>query len=439
MMTVGKILISFIICSMLATVLFAADPTGFRPKNEFGDPRFAIDAVDFRSEHEEVNTIEVYYKIFYNVLSYQKFDDGFKADYQVSIVIEGENDEQIEAVVNDGTVTLGTYAETRREDDFLVNMIATTCGPQDVKIRATLSDGEGNIIAEDEKELDRRNYWDKYPSISRIEFAKEIEPASKDSKFNKNDRRVIPGVSRLFGGESDSLLRFYCEVYPAQNSDRYMKLITTLYLRTKGRMYADTLELNDFDSTVRVFRQININDLHPGDYQVELALVGRRGKEYNKYTEDVELELTAESMIKNDYKTAVDMLKYLATSEELKKLKKAKSDEERQQAWTEFWAQRSLQGNSTLNPSRMEYFRRIRHSNRYFSLLNKDGWKTTRGMIYVRYGTPDDVDDHPFELGSKPYQIWLYYRINPARKFLFIDEWGDGNYELQPPYDGLSL
>jgi hypothetical protein len=70
--------------------------------------------------------------------------------------------------------------------------------------------------------------------------------------------------------------------------------------------------------------------------------------------------------------------------------------------------------------------------------MKKEGWKTTRGMIYIMYGEPDELEDYPFELSRKPYQVWLYYRLSPPRKFLFIDEWGTGDYELQPPYNGLD-
>ena len=56
------------------------------------------------------------------------------------------------------------------------------------------------------------------------------------------------------------------------------------------------------------------------------------------------------------------------------------------------------------------------------------------GMIYIIYGEPEQVESHPFELNSKPYQIWYYYSL--SRTFVFVDEIGTGDYELQYPYDG---
>ena len=50
------------------------------------------------------------------------------------------------------------------------------------------------------------------------------------------------------------------------------------------------------------------------------------------------------------------------------------------------------------------------------------------GMIYIVLGPPDNVDRHPFEYDSKPYEIWYYYDIN--RSFYFLDETGFGDYRL---------
>ncbi|MCK5126758.1 MAG: GWxTD domain-containing protein [candidate division Zixibacteria bacterium] len=436
MSNISRFFFLIIIFGLFSSSVFG-DMTGYRTSNEFSEARFSIDVVDFRTEHDDVNRVEVYYKILYNGLTYQKTNSGYVADYQVSIVIEGKDDEQLEAKVIDGKVTLRTYAETRQADDYLVNMISTMYDPQNIKVRAALHDKDGNLIGEAETSLKKRKYWEKYATISRIQFASEITEKAKESKFNKGEFRVIPTVNRIFGGEIDSTIRFYHEVYTGTSQVKNMHLVTNMYLRNKGQRYTDTLEINDFSETIKRYHEINITDLKPGDYTLELVLIGRRGKEYNKYSESIELELTGESMFKNDYKEAVKMLKYLATKDEQNKLKKAETPEEQRRLWDEFWALRASDGINVLNPSRLEYFRRIRHANRYFGLMKKDGWKTTRGMIYIKYGAPDDVEDYPFELGVQPYQVWLYYRLSPPRKFVFVDEWGDGNYELQPPYNGF--
>ena len=81
-----------------------------------------------------------------------------------------------------------------------------------------------------------------------------------------------------------------------------------------------------------------------------------------------------------------------------------------------------------------KYYGRMRHADKVFSSVHKKGWKTDMGMIFIIYGQPDHIENHPFELSEKPNQLWYYYSL--SRTFGFIDEIGTGEYRLQFPYDG---
>ncbi len=429
--------VSFVLVS-LAAVSSVRAQTGYRPKYEYGEARFGIAAADFRSDSETVNNLEVYYKIFNDALSYQKTSEGYIAQYEVAIIVEGEDGRQISGGTKDGQIKAADFAETRRSEDFTINIVKMTVPPQDITVRAILTDKTAQNSVEEKIVLKRRQYWGKYPCLSRIEFARDIGAAASDSKFNKGSRRIIPSVTRIFGGDSDSLLRYYQEAYPGESHDKYCRIITRIMHRTRGVAYADTLDLGDFTAVEEMGREIDVSALAPGDYELDMRLEGRRGRLYDRLTEEFEMELTAETMFRSDYAAAVEMLKYLATKQESDQLKKATTPEERKKVWDAFWALRNTDDHDRENPTKEEYFRRIRHANRYFSYMKREGWRTSRGMIYITYGEPDEVEDYPFELASKPYQIWHYYRTIPSRSFLFIDEWGDGNYDLQPPYDGVS-
>ena len=426
-----------LLCLAVAAASASAQ-TGYRGKNEFRESRFAVEAVDFRTDQEGLYRLEIYYKIFYDGLSYKKTADGYQAEYEVAVVVLGKNGEQIEGFIREGDIKAVTYAETQRSSDFIINLLSVTCEGQDVTVKAVLTDKTSGDVSETKKELKKRDYWGKYPSLSRVEFSSEISSADKESKFNKADLRVIPSVTRQFGGDFDTLLTYYQEIYPGESEVKNIRTISRIYHRVKGCVHADTVEYGDTISLKREVRTIDVAGLLPGDYQLDIRLEGRRGKVYDKTVEDFELMLTAETMFRNDYETAVEMVKYLATKDELKKLKAAVTPQERRELWEQFWKLREDYRHDQENPTRDEYFRRVQHANRHFSIMKKEGWKTTRGMIYITYGEPDEVDDYPFELASKPYQVWLYYRLNPARRFMFIDEWGDGNYELQPPYNGID-
>lgn len=430
--TIGALLL------ITASILMATDQTGYRSASDYGEPRFSAEAVSFRGADSGSMEVSVSYKFFYDALSYQKTAEGYQADYELAFVLNNDNDKQIDGQIKEGSIKVATYGETKRSSDFVINLIKFSVPEQDATILATLTDRLSGNKLEAKIKIDDRKYWGEFPALSGILFAREVLPTDENSKFNRPVGRVIPRVIRLFRTDSDSLITFYQEIYPGKGNEDYASFITRIYHRTKGFVYADTIKHGELKEMVRDVREVKIASLAPGDYEFEVRLEGRRGKLYSKVVEPIEIELTAESAFRNDYKTAVEMLKYLATHEEMKKLEKAKTPEEQRRLWDEFWKQRNADSRTEEHPTQEEYFRRIRHTNRYFSVMKREGWKTTRGMIYITYGQPDEIDDHPFDLAEKPYQTWTYYKLNPPRTFLFIDRWGDGNYELQPPYDGRN-
>lgn len=418
------------------TAEYGVAQTGYRSAFDFGEGRFDVDAVDFMASEEGLNRLEVYYKIFYDGLSYQKTADGYRADYEVSLIVDGKGDLPLAGLNRQGEIVTKTYAETRRAADFVINMFTLTFEPQTLEIRVILKDKLAGTSQEIKKKLKKRDYRSKYPTLSRVEFARETGPLKRKSKFNKEDDWVIPSITRAFGGDFDSMLVFYQEIYPGKSIEKYCTIVTQIYNKLEGFVYSDTAKYGEISEIYREVKNINLAELAPGDYELEVRLEGRRGRLFDKYLIEFELVLTAETIFRNDYDKAIKILKYLVTNEEKKKFEEAKSPEARRSVWDQFWRIRDNDPHTVLNPTKREYFRRVRHSLRYFSYMGKEGWRTTRGMVYIMYGEPDELDDFPFELSTKPYQIWYYNRIMPVRRFLFIDEWGDGNYELQPPYNG---
>lgn len=125
----------------------------------------------------------------------------------------------------------------------------------------------------------------------------------------------------------------------------------------------------------------------------------------------------------------VAQLEYIATTNELNKLKKSPV-EMRDSLWQAFWKQYDPTPNTDYNEKEVEYFERIDYAEQHFSFGDK-GWRSDRGRIYVKFGPPDEIQSRPYELSTKPYEIWLYYRIN--LRFIFYDRHGFGEYILINP------
>jgi GWxTD domain-containing protein len=128
----------------------------------------------------------------------------------------------------------------------------------------------------------------------------------------------------------------------------------------------------------------------------------------------------------NEEDDALRLLNYIADKEDVKAFKKT-PDDEKQAFWVRYWTSSDPVTSTPWNERIALYERRIMYSNDKFSSF-EEGWKTDMGMIHIIFGAPDEIERHPFDLDSKPYQIWTYYAL--GRQFVFVDRNGFGRYDL---------
>lgn len=125
----------------------------------------------------------------------------------------------------------------------------------------------------------------------------------------------------------------------------------------------------------------------------------------------------------------VDQLEYIATPYEIGIMKDAPKAA-RDSVWQAFWKPLDPIPLTQVNEKEREYFGRIAYAEQHYAFGDK-GWRSDRGKIYVRLGAPDEVQTMPYELGTWPYEVWLYYKQNV--KFTFYDRFGFGEYQLLYP------
>jgi GWxTD domain-containing protein len=114
---------------------------------------------------------------------------------------------------------------------------------------------------------------------------------------------------------------------------------------------------------------------------------------------------------------------YIISDEEKQAWKRLATDDERQQFIEQFWLRRDPTPDTEENEFKEEHYRRIAYANEHFA-SGIPGWKTDRGMIYIKYGPADEIEDHssggtyerPMEEGggetsTYPFQQWRYRYI----------------------------
>ncbi|HEX4169222.1 MAG TPA: GWxTD domain-containing protein [Bryobacteraceae bacterium] len=136
---------------------------------------------------------------------------------------------------------------------------------------------------------------------------------------------------------------------------------------------------------------------------------------------------------------------YIITDEEKRAFKQLKTDDERQSFVESFWQRRDPTPDTEENEYRDEHYRRIAYANDHYA-SGIPGWKTDRGMIYIKYGAPDEIDSHPSggsyerpieegggETSTYPFEDWRYRYIDGVGTNVnieFVDTTMSGEYHM---------
>ncbi|HUQ90986.1 MAG TPA: GWxTD domain-containing protein [Bryobacteraceae bacterium] len=136
---------------------------------------------------------------------------------------------------------------------------------------------------------------------------------------------------------------------------------------------------------------------------------------------------------------------YIITDEERKALKNMNTDDEREQFIEAFWLRRDPTPDTQENEFKEEHYRRIAYANERFA-SGIPGWKADRGRIYITFGPPDEIEDHPsggsyerpYEEGggttsTYPFAKWRYRWIEGIGSDIiieFVDTTMTGEYRM---------
>jgi GWxTD domain-containing protein len=124
---------------------------------------------------------------------------------------------------------------------------------------------------------------------------------------------------------------------------------------------------------------------------------------------------------------------WIITPEERTAFGRLETDDERQQFIEQFWLRRDPTPDSEENELKEEHYRRIAWANDRFA-SGVPGWKTDRGMVYIKYGPADEREEHPTggpgvrdiaEGGGQttffPYERWRYRYIEGVGQDVIIE------------------
>jgi GWxTD domain-containing protein len=271
-------------------------------------------------------------------------------------------------------------------------------------------------------ELKLKDISEKSVVLSDILLLEELTTDSTDKLVE-----IVPKIKNNFPEE---LEKFY--IYFELFSEKNPKNVEVNY----EFMTAD--EEVEFDSTFVIvaeqtvsshYIKINKKNLEKNRYNIKLNIKDK--DDSSERQKLVSFFWITTPQTSEDISLAIRQMRYILPEDTLDKY--LEEDLEKQKEFFKrYWDNRDPNPKTTVNELMEEYFGRVNKANREFSNFSNNGWLSDRGRILIKFGYPDDVERHPFELYSNPYVIWRFYALRKV--FLFVDRTGFGDYQLHPDY-----
>ncbi len=413
--------------TILALFLFAgvalAQVEEATEQNAFGTgPKYFEDILDFSSGKPDLTRIDVFIQVPYTTIQFVKSNDTFVGNFQVTVSIFDENKDKLvsEKIWNQKLET-PNFNATISKNNFNLSLRSFYLAPGKYYLRTAIDDKESESEYHKEAIITVRDLSSQIAVSDIMLLSKRTEEAGKN--------KIVPNVSGNVATQKDGLPIFF-EVYtPAPEK---LTLSYSVSDKKDNEIFHDT-ELRELDSgKTQIFHTIKDSSFSLGYYKLTVKLMngdqmitGVSRMFFSRWA-GVPENIT-------DLDKAIDEMMYIASTKDIDYINDAKTKDEKLKRYLAFWKKQDPTPATDDNPIFEEYYRRVAYANAHFSHY-VEGWKTDRGMVFILLGPPNNVERHPFDIDSKPYEVWEYYDLNTS--LIFVDQTGFGDYRLITPLTG---
>ncbi len=388
----------------------------------YQEQSYFIDPLVFYAKDSAKARIDIYVEIPLTTLQFkknqntQKFDANF--EFLVSI-INSENELVINNIVPE-TISRTPEEQKSIEDESEYRIKTFYLIPGNYKLSTTLKDKNNYKEYKIEKDINVPDFNATELSISSIMLLSDFVTDSMGRKI------IYPLVTNNVGDLKDIYIFF--EIY---NNSNNTFPISINYKIVNEKDFS--VKTGSFSYIITPGINQKIDKLNPYDYTIGNYKLQLFSNVYSNLSSEkdfsyrwTELPMTIENLDK-----AISEMIYIATNDELSYIKNAPSQAEKERRFLEFWKSKDPTLKTAKNEVMNEYYNRVKIANEKFSNYSVEGYRTDMGMVYIIYGNPSNIERHPFDDYSRPYEIWEYYDIN--KQFIFVDYTGFGDYRLITP------
>jgi GWxTD domain-containing protein len=383
-------------------------------------PRFFLDALAFAGDQAGTGRVDVYLDVPYKELRFTSQGDVFEANYEVSLIVADSLGKSVTEKWWKDKVETPDYNTTVSSYEGRLAQRSFTLPPGPYTIRAEVTDVETRKTWRVQRDVRVRDFSRAPLELSDIMLVSSLK--------TEGEKKVVsPNISGTIGDGKDGFhILFEAYNTPLLDSAR----VVVRLLNAKGKeTWADTSMEALGVAKKSCFRLVKTTELPSGTYDVVVELDGRKpGATATEHRAFI-IRWEGMPMTVVDLDLAVEQMQYVADKDKLDEMKEAHPDRKRD-LFSEFWKKKDPTPTTERNELMEEYYNRVEYANKHFSHY-VEGWRSDMGMVYIIFGSPSNIERHPFDIDAKPYEVWTYYEQD--RQFTFVDQSGFGDYRLLNP------
>ncbi|HGY57226.1 MAG TPA: GWxTD domain-containing protein [Caldithrix abyssi] len=411
------ILLVFIIRNLFAQYYEKA------PQSGIGSPYFELIVQNQFDETNYGHKLLILAQFLYDDIDFIKSDtSGYDGEIELLLAVYDENNRAVSNTTLDKKINVKDFKLTNSRDEQFIMQAQLSVPSGEYTLLARSTDLHSNKSIQRKIQLHLQEYKDSRLKLGAIMFLKDVVVDSANTIVEMDP--TFGNNFTLRKGYFYINYSLYCKEVPAKVS------ITYKMEDEEEEIAWDTTVVVQVDSKVssHLFR-IDRSKLKRNKYRlIVVAQMDDFSTETSKFFSFYwsEVPYTDEDIDK-----ALRQMTYILEEDTLEKYLEA-SLPEKQAFFKRFWAARDPDPSTAVNELKNEYYKRVNFANRNFSAMGLEGWLTDRGRILIKFGFPDDIERHPFDMNSKPYVVWRYYSLRKV--FVFVDRTGFGDYQLHPDY-----
>ena len=377
-------------------------------------PDFTFAALSDPLIDRENIRVSVHVKIPYSGLQFIRSGDKYLARYEISAHITDEDDERLDGSIWSDSLWMGTYQETRNTDENAISVKSFVVPASEMTLTVRVTDlyTKKSRILKDK--IQQSNMYSGDLSLGNIMIMDNVNSSGDNILMGQSFYEVVDTLkfkARILGRKSPFVVSYELKVKDELQKSKSIELEHT----------------GPIDSLLSF--TIPLHDMQYAHYTVNLKAKDGAGNSVGTRAH-FRVRLKGIRYDVGDVDEAIKQLAYIAGERTVRQLLNG-TVAEKTQNFNEFWKNLDPSPSTKENELMEEYYRRVAFSIEAFT-VGVEGWRSDRGMIYILYGPPDEIQRGPFNIDQKPYQVWEYYRL--GKQFVFRDRSGFGEYTLDYSY-----